>query len=332
MLLKTQSRPKAQDNRATASSRIAEGSQDDRIHPIPKPVLPTSSQEPGREQSLGLLSLPFEIRREIFSLVLSLESCSRRFCPSPQNPKRSQFAPLPTNTSFFQPLQLNLLLVSRQVHDETHLLPLQLNYFEFTLWFGSSAYACLKFLKLLQPFQIRAIRRMQLQLTQSDLGPLGSVDEICQKLVSADRILDELVGNGVRELAIEISGRGPSVCLFEGHSTSLFEHSELMGWVVNGLAKLTSRKKLTIKVAEEFLLPTTPGYVPVSQLKPQSGSGSQPKADAGADHIIDDFSLALAVRMPWVWQLHIHVQKHEPTSAHEGYEIEKGWRAMFGAE
>ena len=167
-----------------------------------------------QSHTFRIIDLPFEIRSQIFSEVLQP----------------------------FTPSALNLLAVNKQFHHEARTLIFHSVPFTFPTYYSSSLFSCRPFLQRLAPWQLQAIRKMQLQVTESDLGGFGfskSWWDICD-------LLAQVAGSGnggVRHLRLDI-------CLsfmaaFEA-ARGLFRADA--SWVVDALVKIRSLRSLEIVI------------------------------------------------------------------------------------
>jgi hypothetical protein len=99
---------------------------------------------------------------------------------------------------------LSILLTSRHFNAETRLLPFQCNDFALPLWFGSLVFAAIRFLKALRPFQVDALRRVEMKFTRADLGVLGRVEillddegRVCEEYAAGRGTCSMLRGGGL---------------------------------------------------------------------------------------------------------------------------------------
>jgi len=124
----------------------------------------------------GLLGLPVELRQRIFEYVLAAPP-KTGFPPRKQSSgaRRSLGMKSPDaanhGTSFSESVvrsaYLSTLLVCRQIHDETQLMPFAVNTVDCPATFGSNTSATKQFLETLTPIQRYAIRDMELSLLAS---------------------------------------------------------------------------------------------------------------------------------------------------------------------
>ena len=117
----------------------------------------------------SLLQYPLEIRLQIYEYVLTQPILFKH--PYSGHPHGGT--------------SLALLEVNRQIYHEARLLPFKLNKFCFQRWYGSSIFCCKSFLKSLQDWQISSIQRMEITVTERDLGDWQSTEgwlKICQAI------------------------------------------------------------------------------------------------------------------------------------------------------
>ncbi len=139
-----------------------------------KPVIPIHYQAPPVPQQTRsqlppsrLLSLPLEIRLQIYTLALHSTPLPSS---TPLEPVPSHQHPLPLLATHHR---LALLLVNRQIYNEARLLPFTTNTFLFRKSFGSSVYAAKKFLGQLERWQREAVRRLEVSVVgrwEEELG------------------------------------------------------------------------------------------------------------------------------------------------------------------
>lgn len=126
------------------------------------PSVPQSShvnewhEESSEEASttFSLLNIPAEVRPHIYGLVLAQTDC---FCHSHTRSPNAGTA-------------LALLRVNRSIYDEARLLPFPLSQIEFQKWYGSSMFCCNTFLRILQVWQRREIRTLDLTVNGRELS------------------------------------------------------------------------------------------------------------------------------------------------------------------
>ncbi len=116
---------------------------------------PTHNQS---NRSSPLLSLPLELRLQIYSHALTLYS-----------PKGLQNATHATTPLFADRICTSLLLVNRQTCHEARLLPFQVNKFTFTKCFGSSTFSACRFLAKLENWQRVALRSVEIAVVGREI-------------------------------------------------------------------------------------------------------------------------------------------------------------------
>jgi hypothetical protein len=189
------------------------------------------------QRTPALLALPPELRHKIFILVVAFTPAT---VVDPRTLLSCAFHGICRS-------DLSILLTSRQIHAETRLLPFQCNKFAFPLWFGSSVFAAIRFLKALRPFQVDALRHVELKLTRADLGVLGRVEDLCGLLV----IGGGGEGCGLQRLEILLDDEG-GIC--EDYAAGRGDLLDVeRGWIECGLARLRNVKRLRIDVESGFL-------------------------------------------------------------------------------
>lgn len=181
---------------------------------------------------------------------------------------------------------LNALFVCRQIHRETRLLPFQVNSINHPATFGSNISATKHFLDGLRPFQRSAIRKLEIHLLasvteawslRSILRSIADVTEAnsCRKRVGQDDGQEELQGvkdkkgrdkclaSDLRSLTVHIATR--DLLLAQADSLAGLTHmlttaplpfssthsspvAPCASWVAEGVAYLTSLRRLTIFV------------------------------------------------------------------------------------
>ncbi len=148
------------------------------------PVEPTLSPQPSR-----LLSLPAEIRHDIYKEVLS-------FDPTP----RISLSILYNRPNLIGSLpHLALLQTCQQIYTEARLVPFECNLFQFYQWYGSSSVECRKLLEKLAPWQIEAIRDVKLGITECEIRALG--------LKGSSQVfirICEVLGPGLRSVMLDV--------------------------------------------------------------------------------------------------------------------------------
>ncbi|MCJ1394264.1 hypothetical protein MMC18_007142 [Xylographa bjoerkii] len=171
-----------------------------------------------------LLTLPTEIRLQIYGFVLAQTNCFRHAHTRP--PK--------------QGAALSLLRVNRAIYNEAHLLPFQLSEIAFQKWYGSSIFCCTAFLKSIQDWQRRELRTLSLTVNGRELSGWQARKgwlQICE-LLSAEAP----VPGGVRVMTLNING------------TRGFNWEDLLNvdaaWVREGLQEIKSLKKLVIVLGD----------------------------------------------------------------------------------
>lgn len=145
-----------------------------------------------------------------------------------------------SNHNLGQQLELNLLLVNRQIYDEARLIPLQHNVFDFDRWNGTGLFYCQSFLRSLQFWQrvhVRNIKLNVLAVTLTCETGVGRWLDLCGEFGRSGR-KDE----GLQSLQLTISG-----CIIKCKET--FDLSAL--WVARGLLKLNSLQSLEVTVVTE---------------------------------------------------------------------------------
>ncbi len=191
--------------------------------------------------SLHLLSLPLEIRLDIFSYTVSIDCSDKRIAALDLS--RSSHTQTSRNA-----LGLNLLLVCRHVYHEARLLPFQTSRFAFQRWYGSSTAECLKFLKQLEPMQTTALRHLSLHITEVDMGSLNHVDEICTCLLAESEKTAARPGLRVLDLHISRAGIWPD----QAHFEDLFNLDRK--WSIQGILRLDSLRRLNITIGASVKL------------------------------------------------------------------------------
>jgi hypothetical protein len=173
-----------------------------------------------------LLRLPTELRLEIYTLVLGT-------CSSPHRP-------YDIHRNSKSQLSLDILLVNRQIYSEAHLLPFQLNVFDFNKWNGTGIPYCRLFLRKLQAWQAGEVRHVM-------LGVMGLhlMSGRAEGWIGLCRIFGVEIqkGVGLRSLRLTISG-----CLFHG-GAELFDVN--VQWVREGLKNLKFLDLLEVVIASE---------------------------------------------------------------------------------
>ena len=233
-----------------------------------------------------LLALPTELRLQILAFALIIDCDDERI------------ASLDIARKFRTPAShgaasLNPLLVCRQIYQEGRLLPFRNSEFAFQRWYGSSTAECLKFLKKLQPWQVSVLGSLKLDITESDLGGLSRVDEVCSCLVPDS--VDDCSGPGIRNLTLHISKAGlwPDPNDFE----ALFDLATK--WSVQGILRLTSLRTVDITIAASVKLP---------------------------EQIARTFEEQLQDRMPWCSKVSVVVQHEKsPRQKFEEFSTAMGW-------
>ncbi|MCJ1431863.1 hypothetical protein MMC27_001219 [Xylographa pallens] len=171
-----------------------------------------------------LLTLPTEIRLQIYGLVLAQTSCFRH----------AHTRPPQAGTA------LSLLRVNQAIYNDARLLPFQLSDIAFQKWYGSSVFCCTAFLKSIQDWQRREVRALNLTVNGRELSGWQAREgwlQICE-LLSAE----VPVPGGVRTLTLSING------------TRGFNWDDLLkmdaAWVREGLQKVKSLKKMVILLSD----------------------------------------------------------------------------------
>jgi hypothetical protein len=198
-------------------------------------------------QSSRLLSLPAEIRHQVYDEVFFLDP-TPKVSLSVLCDKPDVVGSLP---------QLSLLETCHQVYAEARLVPFESNVFEFYRWYGSSSVDCRRFLDRLAPWQIEAIREVRLGITECEIRGLGLVgaSETFTKIC-------ELFGTGLRSLTLDIDpqavvwSKEPS-CPEE--SRKVWWVGEDAAWMTDGLVKLKSLQRLHVRTFDQSALPPCDG-------------------------------------------------------------------------
>jgi len=171
-----------------------------------------------------LLTLPAEIRLQIYGLVLAQTDCFRHSHTRPPH----------------QGAALSLLRVNKAIYNEARLLPFQLSEIAFQKWYGSSIFCCTAFLKSIQDWQRREVRSLDLTVNGRELSGWQAREgwlQICELLSG-----EAAVPGGVRAMSLNING------------TRGFNWDDLLKmnatWVREGLQKMTSLKKLVIVLGD----------------------------------------------------------------------------------
>ncbi|OAL31601.1 hypothetical protein AYO20_08144 [Fonsecaea nubica] len=120
-----------------------------------------------------LLSLPYELRQRIFQYAFM--TSSENFPPQARSPSRAPNAVGDgynvsgpgSSTRGGNNKIVQSLLVCRQLYQETRLIPFQVNCVKCPAVMGSNTLATKRLIDALQPFQRRAIRRLELHLLAS---------------------------------------------------------------------------------------------------------------------------------------------------------------------
>ncbi|KAF6231943.1 hypothetical protein HO173_009780 [Letharia columbiana] len=110
--------------------------------------------------SSPLLSLPLELRLQIFAHTLSLTPRLKPSFPTDTNEKRHLF---------YDHVENSLLLVSRQIYQEARLLPFQSNTFIFAKTYGSSIVSAIKLLEKLLDWQREAVRSVEIAVVGREI-------------------------------------------------------------------------------------------------------------------------------------------------------------------
>ncbi|MCJ1401707.1 hypothetical protein MMC11_004924 [Xylographa trunciseda] len=195
-----------------------------RLHSFFKPSSVQDSQAKPTQESIqpihNLLTLPAEIRLQIYGLVLVQTNCFR-------------------HSHARHPLQgtaLSLLRVNQAIYNEARLLPFQVSEIAFQKWYGSSVFCCTAFLKSIEDWQRREVRTLNLTVNGRELSGWQAREgwlQICEILS-----VEAPVPGGVRNMTLNING------------TRGFNWDDLLktnsAWVREGLQKLKTVKKLVI--------------------------------------------------------------------------------------
>ena len=186
----------------------------DEPKPSPKPTNPPHH----------LLTLPAEVRLQIYGLVLAQASCFRHAHTRPP----------------YQGTALSLLRVNRTIYHEARLLPFQLSQIAFQKWYGSSMFCCTAFLKSILAWQRREVRTLDLAVNGRELSGWQAREgwlQVCELMSTAAP-----VSGDVRMMMLTING------------TRGFNWVDLLSvdaaWVADGLRKLTSLKTLVIVLSD----------------------------------------------------------------------------------
>ena len=232
------------------------------------------------------LSIPAELRLQILAFALSIDCNDERIASL--DIARKFRTLLSHGTTSLGPL-----LVCRQIYQEVRLFPFQSSEFAFQRWYGSSTAEFLKFFRKLQPWQVSSLRSLKLDITESDLGGLSRVDEVCSCLFPDS--IDGFAGPGIRNLTIHVSRAGlwPDPADFE----ALFDLAKK--WSVQGILRLTSLKTLSITIAASVKLP---------------------------EQTAKTFEEQLRDRMPWCREVSVVVkQEKSPRQKFEEFSTAMGW-------
>jgi hypothetical protein len=234
-----------------------------------------ASDQTTSSQSSRLLSLPAEIRRQIYAEVFAL------------NPKpKISLSILYNRPNVIGSLpHLPLLETCRQIYSEARLIPFESNCFQFYRWYGSSSMECRKFLAKLAPWQVEAIRDIQLGITECEirgLGMKGASDafaEIC-----------ELLGKGLRSLTLDVEPHAvvwSNASAYPEEARNVWWGGKDAMWIKYGLARLKSLGMLHIKTFDQSIMVA-------------SGEVEDGRAD---------YEQTLSAELPWCGRVSVCLQK-----------------------
>jgi hypothetical protein len=225
-----------------------------------------------------LLTLPAEIRHQIYKEVFSFNSTPRISLSILYN-RPNLIGTLP---------YLPFLQTCRQIYDEARLVPFESNVFEFYRWYGSSSVECRKFLENLAPWQIEAIKDIRLGITECEIRGLGSrgASESFVKICG-------MLGNGLKSMTLDVD---PQAVVWNNESKYCSEVpcgvwwvSKNATWITDGLVRLKALTSLHLMVFDQSAMIASDG----------GGDGKEL-----CEHVLSE-------KLPWCGRVTICLQKNK---------------------
>ncbi|KAL3425907.1 hypothetical protein PVAG01_02698 [Phlyctema vagabunda] len=207
-------------------------------------------------QESALLALPYEIRHQIYMLLLDSHAMHHaHLIPLPFRTSTKQHPHTVQSYGFGLPISLSnpflkhinqpprprgkictaLMLSCKRVYLETHKLAFEENEFIFVNWFWSGAYAAYEFSRHLAPWQCVAMRYVGLEVVARDLVPRPGTDSPWEAICA--------MWSGVRGMTLGI--KGPKEIPHAAHGDVL---NLDLPWVTQGLLKLGNLRWIELEI------------------------------------------------------------------------------------